>query len=88
MNNRYRVFGRTEVVVVIEVDAESEAEAYEIAYDEVPSLQTYSGNGGVDKLIGVDGENDSVSVDNEIIYDDIECLGAVEEIEEEEEEWY
>lgn len=68
---RYRVFGHTSVTVVVEVDADSEDEAYEIALDKISSLDGYCGNGGIDKLIGVCGDDESVSADEEIIYDDI-----------------
>lgn len=76
--NRYRVYGHTTVTVVIEVNAESEVDAYEEALNQLNSLEAYVGNGGTDKLLGVSGDDESVSADEEIEYDDIECLGPAE----------
>jgi len=72
--NKYRVYGHTTVTVAIDVVANSKKEAYEVALDERAALTAYVGNGGLDKLIGVDGEDESVSADCEIKYDDIELL--------------
>lgn len=69
---RYRVFGHTSVTVVVEAEADSEDEAYEIALDQRTNLDSYCGNGGTDKLIGVCGDDESVAADEEITYDDIE----------------
>lgn len=69
---RYIVYGHTTVTVVVEVEAGSKEEAYEIALDQRSSLDSYCGNGGIDKLIGVCGDDESVSADEEITYDDIE----------------
>lgn len=71
---RFRVYGHTTVTVVVEVEADSEQEAYEVALDQRNTLDAYVGNGGVGKLIGVDGDEESVSADDEIEYDDIERL--------------
>lgn len=72
---RFRVYGYTTVTVVVEVEADSEQEAYEVALDQRNTLNAYVGNGGMDKLIGVDGDEESVSADDEIKYDSIERLG-------------
>lgn len=72
--NRYRVYGHTTVVVTIEVNAESESEAYKEAWNQLDCLKTYAGNGGLDKLIGVSGENETVDVFEGIKYDDVELL--------------
>ena len=78
--NKYRVCGNTSVVVTIEVNARSEAEAYEKALRRLPRLSDYAGNGGTDKLVGVDGWNESgVYAENEIRYDDIELLGPADD---------
>lgn len=69
---RYRVYGHTTVTVIVEVEADSEDEAYELAIDQRNGLDCYCGNGGMDKLIGVCGDDESVSADEEITYDDIE----------------
>lgn len=83
---RYRVYGHTTVVVVTEVNAESEAEAYKKASKKLSGLGAYCGNGGTDKLIGVEGGYDSVSADENITYDDIELLGETDEDDDEDEE--
>ncbi|MDD3231445.1 MAG: hypothetical protein PHE09_19870 [Oscillospiraceae bacterium] len=77
--NKYRVYGHTTVTVTIEVTADTEAEAYETALNDLNSLNAYCGNGGTDKLIGVDGDEQSVNADEEIEYDDIELLGHADE---------
>lgn len=69
---KYRVCGTTTVTVYKEVWANDEDEAYRKAERELDSLTEYCGNGGYDKLIGVDGEDESVSVYDNIHYDDIE----------------
>lgn len=73
----YRVYGHTPVTVAVDVTAYSEKEAYEKAAEELGSLMTFSGNGGLDKLVGVNEPNQSVSADEEIEYDDVEVLGPV-----------
>lgn len=72
--NKYLVRGTTVVTVCKEVWANSEEEAFDKAYDQLHSLTEYCGNGGYDKLIGVDGDDESVSADGTIEYDDIEML--------------
>ena len=73
----YRVYGHTPVTVAVDVTAYSEKEAYEKAAEELGSLMAFSGNGGLDKLVGVNEPNQSVSADEEIEYDDVEVLGPV-----------
>ena len=73
---RYRVFGHTTVTVTVEVTADSEADAYETALNDLNSLTAYAGNGGMDQLIGVDSEEQTVHADEEIVYDDIELLSS------------
>jgi hypothetical protein len=70
----YKVYGTTTVSVVKEVWANSEDEAYDRAQNELESLTEYCGNGGYDKLIGVDGDGESVACYDSICYDDIEML--------------
>lgn len=85
--NKYRVSGHTSVTVTIEVNAKSEEEAYEKALEELDSLTAYCGNGGTDKIVGVDGYNESsVSADETIEYDDIELLGPADDDDEETED--
>jgi hypothetical protein len=71
---KYRVYGTTTVSVVKEVWANSEDEAYDRAQNELDSLTEYCGNGGYDKLVGVDGEGESVAVYDAICYDEIEVI--------------
>ena len=72
---KYAVHGVVEVEVVKEVWANSESEAYDKAHNKLSSLTEYLGNGGTDRLIGVDGEGESVfTCGNDIDYNDIEVL--------------
>ena len=71
---KYRVEGTTTVTVYKEVWANNESEAYDKAYRKLSCLTEYCGNGGCDKLIGVDGHDESVSADGFIEYNDIEVL--------------
>lgn len=79
MKFRYRVRGTTTVDVFIEVVADSPDEALIQAQDDLCGLSTYVGNGGMDKLIGVDGENESVEAGGEIEWDDADELGPADE---------
>jgi hypothetical protein len=76
---RYKVYGSTVVNVVTEVTADSPEEALETALSELNGLIQYVGNGGADKLVGVDGEHDSVSADDEIQWTNAEELGNDED---------
>jgi len=71
---KYRVYGTTTVSVVKEVWANSEEEAYEKAQSQLDSLTEYCGNGGYDKLVGVDGDDESVACYDSICYDDIAVI--------------
>lgn len=72
---KYAVHGVVEVEVIKEVWAHNEDEAYEKAANQLTSLTEYCGNGGYDKLIGVEGDGESVSTcSNNIDYNDIELL--------------
>ena len=72
---KYAVHGVVEVEVVKEVWANNEEDAYEKAADQLTSLNEYLGNGGDDKLIGVEGWGESVFTQgNDINYNDIEVL--------------
>lgn len=70
----YRVYGHTTVTVIVEVEAYSESEAYKMAESKRICLDEYAGNGGIGKLIGVDGEGESVSADDIIEYDDLDVI--------------
>ena len=71
---KYQVIGTVAVSVYKEVWANSEDEAYTKAYRELNSLTEYCGNGGYDKLVGVENEGESVAADGIIEYEDIELL--------------
>lgn len=80
---KYRVCGTTTVTVYKEVWANDEDEAIDKANDELSSLTAFCGNGGIDKLIGVDGYDESVSADDYITWDDTEMLEEDPDYEEE-----
>lgn len=71
---KYRVYGMVTVNVTKEVWANSEDEAREKAYDQLPSLTAYCGNGGYDKLVGVDGDDETIETFEDIEYDDVKEL--------------
>lgn len=67
---KYDVYGTVPIVVTITVEANSGEEAIEIAARKFQGVRGYVGNGGLDKLIGVDGTNESIEVDGEPEFDD------------------
>jgi hypothetical protein len=71
---KYKVSGTVTVVVTKEVWANSEDEAQEKAYNQLPCLTAYCGNGGYDKLVGVEDDGESVDVFEDIVYDEVEEL--------------
>ena len=71
---KYRVCGTTVVTVTKEVWAANEDEAYNKAFEQLDSLTAFCGNGGIDKLVGVYGDDESVDADGSIEYDDIQVL--------------
>lgn len=71
---KFKVYGTVAVSVYKEVWANSEDEAYDKAYDELRYLREYVGNGGYDRLIGVENDGESVAADGEVEYNDIEML--------------
>lgn len=64
---KYRVIGNCSLVCTMDVIANSEDEAIEIANDEFGSLTNYAGMGGTGRLVGV-----LTSEDNRCIYPDSE----------------
>ena len=95
---KYAVHGVVEVEVIKEVWANSEDEAYDKAYEGLSCLTEYCGNGGHDKLIGVEEDGESVSTSgNNIEYNGIEliednpdymeCPDCHEELEEQLDDW-
>ena len=71
---KYKVYGMVTVNVTKEVWANSEDEAREKAYGQLPCLTAYCGNGGYDKLVGVEDNGESVDVFEDIAYDEVEEL--------------
>ena len=71
---KYRVYGTTTVTVTKEVWANNEEEAYEKAYNKLSRLTEYVGNGGYDKIVGVEEHDESVAANEDIEYDDFEVL--------------
>ena len=75
MSKRYRVMGHAEVLVttVVEVDDDEELDEDGIidrAHEMFTGIGAYCGNGGTDKLIGVDGEDDTISCPEYVEFDD------------------
>lgn len=71
---KYIVTGYARVTVEVEVEAENKKDAIEKAYDNV-DIDSYCGNGGTDKLIGVcntDEATASIYADSELDYVEVE----------------
>lgn len=83
--SKWLVDGTAYVAVQIEVEAEDKESAIEEAGNQLDDLISYCGNGGMDKLVGVDLDEASI-YPNGIVYDEAECLGESEEEEEDEDE--
>lgn len=71
---KFKVFGTVMVSVTKEVWANCEYDAFGKAFAELPQLTEYCGNGGYDKLVGVEGTDETVSADSSIEYDYAEVL--------------
>ena len=71
---KFRVSGKTTAVVYITVEAESAGEAIKKAGRELGCLTSYCGNGGHDKLVGVNLSNAGVSAEEEIEWKDAEVI--------------
>lgn len=69
---KYIVTGKVTAFITVEIEAESKEEAIEMAYEECSCPTSFVGNGGYDKLIGVDGDNVSISCDDEVEYTEVE----------------
>ena len=67
---KYVVHGSVPVVVHITVEAENGEQALEIAAQKFKGIHDYMGNGECDKLIGVEGSNESITVDGNVEFDD------------------
>lgn len=71
---KYRVCGTTTVAVYKEIWAANEEDAIDKANNQLDGLTAYCGNFGYDKLVGVDGEGESVEVDGYIEWNDTEVI--------------
>ena len=69
---KFRVYGTTTVDVTIEVEAEDEESAIEVAYQEFGGLTGYAGNGGTRKLVGTSDRNVSLDTSDYVEFTDCE----------------
>ena len=67
---RYTVLGNTQVTVSIEVEADDPGEAMQKAKRKFKGVKAYAGNGGTDKLIGVEGHGETIVADEPVVFDD------------------
>lgn len=75
MAKKYRVFGHASVTVSIVVSAPdgrelTEEEILKRAKKHFNGIRSYIGNGGDDKLIGVEGNTETITEDESPIFDD------------------
>ena len=92
---KYKVYGTYTITIAKEVWANDEDEAVDKAAATFGGITEYCGNGGYDKLLGVDNDDESVAADGtedwgewiEELEDDPnyqecpECYGELEEVE-------
>lgn len=71
---KFKVYGITTVAVSKEIWAHTEDEAMEKAWQQLPSLTAFCGNGSTDKLVGVYDHDASVDVIEDIAYDEAEVI--------------
>lgn len=67
---KYDVHGTVPVVVHITVEAENGGQAMEIAEKMFRGVKEYTGNGGINKLIGVEENNETITIDGNVEFDD------------------
>lgn len=77
MTKRFIVYGHTTVtvstVVEVEIDDDEEIdkdEIFDLAQREFGGIKAYAGNCGIDKIIGVDGDYESIEADEDVEFDD------------------
>lgn len=68
----YRVYGWITARVSTVVDADSEEEAYEKAEYEFNGVENYTGFGDFDHLIGVSGDEDTITCESLVDWSDCE----------------
>lgn len=74
---KYAVCGKVVAWVCVKLEAEDKEDAIEKAYEECSYVMALVGNGGTDKIIGVDNSDTaevSISCDDEIEYTEVEEL--------------
>lgn len=78
--SRYEVIGHANVICSMEVEADSQDEAIEIANNEFGSLTNYIGMGGGQHLLGVltSEDNRCVLPDTDPEFDDAIVKGGIE----------
>lgn len=59
---KFNVYGSVKVWVTIEVEADDEQHAIEVAKNEFGGLTGYAGNGGMGKLVGTSESNVTLDV--------------------------
>ena len=72
---KYAVYGKVVAWVHVELEAKDKEEALEKAYEECSYVMALVGNGGTDKIIGVDDTDSakvSINCDDEIEYTEAE----------------
>ena len=69
---KFLVWGTVPVSVCIEVEADNEDDAYDVAYDKFGGVTGFVGNGGMGKLIGVTGSKESINHGDEVDWDNCE----------------
>lgn len=67
---KYIVLGKTQVTVSVEVEANDPADAMKKAKDKFKGVNPYYGNGGPNKLIGVEGPGETIAADYPVIFYD------------------
>ncbi len=71
---KYQVMGTATITVYKEVWAANEEDAIDRASNELQELTPYCGNGGYDKLIGVEGSNESIEAGGWIDWNETEVI--------------
>ena len=74
---KYIVTGKTNVMVNLEVEADTEEGAMEFACKELGSLTAFVGNGGSDKLVGVSLQKAHIDPSDEIEWIDAHLIGEI-----------
>lgn len=72
---KYAVYGKVLTWVRVELEAKDKEDALEKAYEECSYVMALVGNGGTDKIIGVDDTDSakvSINCDDEINYTEAE----------------